>query len=154
MVFVTTIPSGRVITGPHPSFINFSISSFPTFLEKLSLSILRKNLVYVRYLDHVLFRYTSPFRHSPVEREAVGWLVKETLEALWIVGDRSTQPLEQQTGSDSGLVILKSDVLEMKRLDQRTCIKYCSASSGSCRVCASGKGSEKLGRSGEKQRCR
>jgi len=74
------------------------------------------SLVYVRYLDHVLFKYSSPFRYRPIERETVGWLVKQDDEAVWIVADRSVESLKHQLDSDSGLIILKSDILKMKHL--------------------------------------
>ena len=102
-----------------------------------------KNLVYVRYLDHVLFKYSSPFRYGPVEREAVGWLVKEDGEAVWIVADRSNVS-SNQLDSDCGLIILVSDVLEMRCLERGQRLNICCASTGHRRVCASERESEKL----------
>lgn len=80
--------------------------------------ILRMTLVYIRYRDHVLFRNTDPNLYHPSVRECVGWIVKEDAEALWVVGDRSVNPLpnEQIKPSESGVIILKSDIQEMKRL--------------------------------------
>ena len=104
-----------------------------------------KDPVYIRYLDHVLFKYSKPLWHGPVEREAVGWLIKQNEKAVWIVTDRSTTALEHQVIDDSGLIILTSDILEMKRLDQGTQVKYRPPHRNSCRVGASGKGSVKLG---------
>jgi len=102
-----------------------------------------KNLVYVRYLDHVLFKYSSPFRYGPVEREAVGWLVKEDGEAVWIVADRGNVS-SNQLDSDCGLIILISDILEMRGLERGQRLNTCCASTGHRRVCASERESEKL----------
>jgi len=75
-------------------------------------------LVYIRYLDHVLFRRMDPTVHGPAVREAVGWLLKEDGRAVWILWDRSVEglPQERTRAEESGLVILKSDIIEMRRL--------------------------------------
>lgn len=76
------------------------------------------SLVYVRYRDHVLFRNVDSSIYRPHEREAVGWLVKENEEAVWILWDRSVQklPYERTKPEESGLVILKAVILELRRL--------------------------------------
>jgi hypothetical protein len=102
-------------------------------------------LVYLRYLDHVLFKYSNPLQYRPVEREAVGWLVKQNDQAVWILTDRSTTTLKHELNSDSGLIILRSDIRAIQILNQSPCIKYRAAPNYSRRVCASRKGSEKLG---------
>lgn len=77
-----------------------------------------KPLIYIRYKDHVLFRYADPSLCKPVMREAVGWLLKEDDEAIWILWDRSVEKLaNERTGSESGLVILRSDILEMRNIE-------------------------------------
>lgn len=53
---------------------------------------------------------------KPSIREVVGWLVHETLEAVYICCDRSVDPLPCEKPSESGLVILKSDILERKEI--------------------------------------
>jgi len=75
-------------------------------------------LVYVRYRDHVLFRNANRNLHGPAIRETVGWLIKENADAVWILWDRGVEPLhhEKVPASESGLVILKSDVLEMRKI--------------------------------------
>ncbi len=74
-------------------------------------------IVYVRYLDHVLFKAKRPERVRIMEREAVGWLIKETDRAVWIVSDRlAGSKSRRKQADDVGLIILKSDILEMKRL--------------------------------------
>jgi len=75
-------------------------------------------LTYIRYRDHVLFRNTNPKLYHPSIRECVGWIVKENCEAIWVLWDRSVKPLphERTKSTESGLVILKSEILEMKNL--------------------------------------
>lgn len=76
------------------------------------------SLVYVRYLDHVLFRNTDLTLYKPALRETVGWLQKETSQAVWILWERSVKPLpnERSPAKDSGLVLLKSDIVEVRLL--------------------------------------
>ena len=76
-------------------------------------------LMYICYRDHVLFRNTDPDLFHPSIRECVGWVIKENEEAMWILHDKSVKPLPHQITkpSESGLVILKGDILEMKRLE-------------------------------------
>lgn len=76
-------------------------------------------LFYVRYLDHVLFKNVDSGLCKPVMREVAGWLVKENDEALWIVCERSVEKVYAQKveARESGLVILKSDLLEMKKIE-------------------------------------
>jgi len=75
-------------------------------------------LVYIRYRDHILFRNADPGLYQPAIRECVGWVLKENDDAVWILWDRSVEPLphERFPASESGLVILKSDILEMKKI--------------------------------------
>ncbi len=75
-------------------------------------------LVYVRYRDHVLFRNSDPNLFRPAIRESLGWIVKENEEAVWLLWDRSTNPLphEQIRLGESGLILLKSAILEIKKL--------------------------------------
>ncbi|MFB0523490.1 MAG: hypothetical protein ACETV1_07020 [Candidatus Bathyarchaeia archaeon] len=70
--------------------------------------------MYIKYVDHVLFKRTNHSGLNPNVREAVGWLVSETPEAIYIVFDRSVNLLPHEKPSDSGMVILKSDVLERR----------------------------------------
>jgi len=75
-------------------------------------------LVYIRYRDHILFRNADSRLYQPAIRECVGWVLKENDDAVWILWDRSVEPLphERVPASESGLVILKSDILEMKKI--------------------------------------
>jgi len=75
------------------------------------------NLVYIRYKDHVLFQKSEFNLYSPVVREAVGWLVKENDEAVWIIWDRSVKSFPNEgIEAESGLVVLKDNVIEMRKI--------------------------------------
>lgn len=76
-------------------------------------------LVLVRYRDHLLFRNLNTRDVKPVVRETVGWLVRETPEALLILWDRSVSPLPQgrMEPKASGLVLLRGDVISIRRLE-------------------------------------
>ena len=76
-------------------------------------------LVKVRYRDHLLFRNLDPSKTSPCLRETVGWLIRETSEALFILWDRSVEPLPQgrMEPKASGLVLLRGDVISIRRLE-------------------------------------
>lgn len=74
-------------------------------------------LVYVKYKDHLLYRNTDSRLLNPTLREAVGWLVKENDEALFLCFDRSTRILPHELPSkESGLIILKTDILERMKI--------------------------------------
>jgi hypothetical protein len=78
----------------------------------------KPELVLVRYLDHVLFRDVNPDGLRPALRETVGWLVHEDPEAVLILWERGVTPLphERDEAASSGLVILRGDVVEIRRL--------------------------------------
>lgn len=75
-------------------------------------------LVHILYKDHLLFRNTDPNQLSPCLRECVGWLVRENDEAIYILWERPVKPMphERSTPEASGLVILKSEIVERKTL--------------------------------------
>jgi hypothetical protein len=78
-----------------------------------------KNVIFVRYTDHVMFSRTDPLMMSPQVREAVGWLVCENQHYVTIKYDKDAE-LPTLKGGDvkaSGLVLLRSDILEMKKLE-------------------------------------
>ncbi|MEM2370763.1 MAG: hypothetical protein QXH51_07665 [Candidatus Bathyarchaeia archaeon] len=76
-------------------------------------------LVYVRYLDHVLFRNSKPSDYRPCIRETVGWLDYEDDLAIRILWERSVTRLPNQIDDEafSGLVILKKNILEVRVVD-------------------------------------
>jgi hypothetical protein len=73
-------------------------------------------LIYVRYKDHVLFRNSNPkLYESSNIRETLGWQIRETEEALILIHDRSVQLFPNEV-CETGLIILKSDILEIKAI--------------------------------------
>lgn len=83
-----------------------------------SMMIKEGSLVYVRYRDHVLYHRGDPELMKPQVREAVGWLVYEGEDYITVVWDRDAEPPTLKGGDPkaSGLVLLRSDILELKRL--------------------------------------
>ena len=77
-----------------------------------------KGLIFVRYIDHVLYNQTSAKVMQPQIREAVGWLVYECEQYVTLAWDHDAEPPTLRGGDPkaSGLVLLKSDILELKRL--------------------------------------
>jgi hypothetical protein len=77
-----------------------------------------KPLVYVKYLDHVLYRNMAPSAEpKSAVRETVGWLMRENDEVIWIVWDRVAAPSKlEKLDPLASLVILKKCILEMRRL--------------------------------------
>jgi hypothetical protein len=76
-------------------------------------------LVHIRYKDHVLFRNSNASLYHPAIRECVGWVLKEDEESMWIISDRSSQPLpnEKTNPRQNGLVLLKGEIVEMRKLE-------------------------------------
>ena len=85
--------------------------------EWLSCHKLRE-LVLVRYLDHVLYNRSSALAMKPQVREAVGWLIYECEQYVTLAWDHDAEPPTLHGGDPkaSGLVLLKSDILELKKL--------------------------------------
>ena len=77
-----------------------------------------RELVSVRYLDHVLYHRASALTMKPQVREAVGWLVYECDQYVTLTWDHDAEPPTLRGGDPkaSGLVLLRSDILELKRL--------------------------------------
>jgi hypothetical protein len=75
-------------------------------------------MTYVRYRDHVIYHRSSPEAMMPQVREAVGWLVQECADYVIICWDRDAGPPTLKGGDPkaSGLVVLRTDILEMKRI--------------------------------------
>jgi len=78
-----------------------------------------KQMVFVRYLDHVLYNRSSALTMKPQVREAVGWLVYEGEQYVTLAWDCDAEPPTLKGGDPkaSGLVLLKSDILELKKLE-------------------------------------
>jgi hypothetical protein len=78
-----------------------------------------KGLIFVRYLDHVLYNRSSAMVMKPQVREAVGWLVYECEDYITLTWDRDAEPPTLKGGDPkaSGLVLLKSGICEFKKLE-------------------------------------
>jgi hypothetical protein len=72
--------------------------------------------VYVRYKDHVLFKNVVQPIEKAVERETLGWLTKQTDEIMLIEHDRTMPCFQLSMGQGSGLLILKSCIIEIHEL--------------------------------------
>jgi hypothetical protein len=72
--------------------------------------------VYVRYKDHVLFKNIIQPMEEAMERETVGWLSKENSEIILVEHDRTMPNAELCSGQSNGLIILKSCILEIRKL--------------------------------------
>lgn len=88
------------------------MSESGTFRENAT----RNKLIYVKYLDHVLFSRCIPHVMKPQIRETVGWLLYEGEEYITVSWDRDAEPptLKGGDAKASGLVILKKLILERK----------------------------------------
>ena len=73
--------------------------------------------VYIRYRDHVLYRNTPEALENAAERETMGWLTQENKELICIQHDRTNESLQYASGTASGLILLKSCILEIRALD-------------------------------------
>jgi len=76
-------------------------------------------IVYVRYRDHVLYHRSDPLSLAPAFRETMGWLVYDCADYIIVCWDRDAGPPTLRGGDPkaSGLVILRTDIQEMKRLE-------------------------------------
>jgi hypothetical protein len=95
-----------------------SASKFEVDYDKMSSQKPFQQLIYVRYLDHVLFNRSSAIVMQPQTREAVGWLVYDCEFYIILSWDRDADPPTLQGGDPkaSGLVLLKSDIVEFQQL--------------------------------------
>ena len=90
-----------------------------------------KGLIFVRYLDHVIFNRASSLVMKPQIRETVGWLVYECDYYVTLTWDRDADPPTLKGGDPkaSGLVLLKTDIQELKRLEPLQNYCYCHLNS-------------------------
>jgi hypothetical protein len=81
-----------------------------------------ERLVFVRYLDHVLYNRSIPAAMEPQVRESIGWLVYECDQYVILAWDRDAEPPTLKGGDPkaSGVVVLKTDILELRRLETHT----------------------------------
>ncbi len=74
--------------------------------------------IYCRYKDHVHFHRSGPDVMAPQIRECWGILHYACREYVIVVWDRDTGPpsLKGRDGKASGLVILREEIQELRRL--------------------------------------
>ncbi len=84
-----------------------------------------KDLIFVRYVDHVVYSRNSAMAMKPQVREAVGWLIYECEDYLTLTWDRDADPPTLRGGDPkaSGLVLLKSDILKVTKMDFLSAMK-------------------------------
>ncbi len=75
-------------------------------------------VVICRYRDHVLFKDGDASQFQPWTRETVGWLDYEDEDYVRLVWERFSQANspEEATARSTGLSILKSAILEIRRV--------------------------------------
>jgi hypothetical protein len=85
-----------------------------------------KELVFVRYADHVLYNRASALAMQPQIREAIGWLVYECDNYITLCWDRDAKPptLHGGDAKASGLVLLKSDIIALEKLNVTATISH------------------------------
>ena len=86
-------------------------------------AIPKGSAVYIRYLDHVLYRNTPEALENTAERETIGWLTQENKELVCIQHDRTIENLQHASGTATGLVLLKSCILEIRALPLQNTFK-------------------------------
>ncbi|MDR2204217.1 MAG: hypothetical protein LBE76_08015 [Nitrososphaerota archaeon] len=109
----TTSQTGSSENGPYSESC-FTVSS--EWLDEFA------GLVYVQYVDHVVFHRAVAEEMVPQIRETVGWLVSETAVYVTLCYDRDTAPPALRGGDPkaSGLVLLKSAILTLKKLCEQS----------------------------------
>jgi hypothetical protein len=70
-------------------------------------------LVRIVYADHVLFKNCRIENVKPETREAVGWLARQTENAVWLVSDRPLHSFNRVRDLGNGMVILRKDIQEL-----------------------------------------
>jgi hypothetical protein len=90
-------------------------------LSEIGVECRFSDLVFIRYLDHVMFNRSSPLAVQPQIREAVGWLVYECECYVTITWDFDAEPPTLKGGDPkaSGIVILKSDILQLEKVSPK-----------------------------------
>ncbi len=75
-------------------------------------------LICVRYRDHVLYHRAQPENLGPQTRECVGWLIYDCADYIILTWDRDcgSPTLKGGDPKASGLVLLRSDILELERI--------------------------------------
>ena len=85
-----------------------------------------QELVFIRYVDHVLYNRSSALAMQPQTREAIGWLIYECDSYITLCWDKDAGPPTLHGGDPkaSGLVLLKSDIIALERLKVKPQISH------------------------------
>ncbi len=72
----------------------------------------------MRYKDHVRFEGADANLYKPLTLEMIGWLVHVDEECVRVVSERYAEPRASGNARvrSTGTVIIKSTILELKRL--------------------------------------
>ena len=99
--------------------VDLAVRGFLRGWAKVSKDVRARQLIFIRYVDHVLYNRASALVMKPQVRKAVGWLVYECAQYVTLTWDCDDEPPTLHGGDPkaSGLVLLKSDILELKRLE-------------------------------------
>jgi hypothetical protein len=100
----------------EPSHDYAGTSSLIPYAATTSTGFHLGSVVYVRYKDHVLYKNIQQPIKEAVERETIGWFSKQTDEIMLIEHDRTIPNDQIPKGQGSGVIILKSCILEMYEL--------------------------------------
>jgi hypothetical protein len=79
-----------------------------------------RELICVRYVDHVLYNRAIAVSMKPQIRKAVGWLIYECEQYIILTWDHDDEPPTLHGDpKSSGLVLLKSDILHFQKLQTK-----------------------------------
>jgi len=74
-------------------------------------------IIYVRYVDHVLWRNITDPVKEPAVRETIGWYIGEEKDVIGISWDRATKPfILQRSSLQSGAALVKNCILEIRTM--------------------------------------
>jgi Cu2+-containing amine oxidase len=84
--------------------------------NKEDLEECNRRIVYVKYLDHLLFRDSESKQYEPPIIEAVGWIDKETKDWIRIICEQHSKIPNANPNTETGFIILRGCILDMKTL--------------------------------------
>jgi hypothetical protein len=121
------------VQGKNSSVVNAPLRLENDLSESYCIPSEFRGLIFIKYLDHVIFNRASALVMKPQVREAVGWLVYECDYYVTLTWDRDAEPPTLKGGDPkaSGLVLLKTDIKELKRLEPLQNNSYCHLNSAS-----------------------
>ncbi len=74
------------------------------------------SLVYMRYVDHVLFKDGNASDYEPWIRETTGWLDKVDKHFVRIVWERHWDKTQQEKLRSTGLAVSRDNILELRKV--------------------------------------